>query len=430
MSSLHGGGVSIDYIEPGSAAEECGFKAGDILLTINGNPVHDAIDYMYYRGEEELTVVVSRDGEEFACIIEKDEFDDPGIVPSPIEVSTCRNKCVFCFVHQQPRGLRKSLYLRDDDYRMSFLYGNYITLTNLDEKQKLRIVEQRLSPMYVSVHATDPAVRGRMIGNPGAPDVMQELRFFVNNGIRVHTQIVLCPGYNDGEVLRRTIEDIASLGPMVLSLAVVPVGLTAHRRTELRPVTKADATDALDIINEFQETFLKERASRLVYGADELYIKAGRLFPPLENYEGLSQIENGVGMVAQFLDDAERIQIERPSGDVTACLTFTGASFFSFLTDYSAKLSNAGFDIKPVLIENDFFGRTVTVAGLLSGRDVIEQMRSHVQGRQRLIVPDVVLREGENDFLDGVTLGELSDELKVEVFVVESSPYGLLDGVL
>lgn len=430
MSPLPEGGVPIDHIEPGSAAEECGFRAGDILLSINGKRIHDAIDYMYFRGEEELTVIVSRDGEELACIIEKDEFEDPGIVPSPIEVSTCRNKCVFCFVHQQPRGLRKSLYLRDDDYRMSFLYGNYITLTNLQESQKLRIVEQRLSPMYVSVHATDPEVRAQMLGNPKAPDVMDELRYFVDSGIRVHTQIVLCPGYNDGDVLRRTIEDIASLGNMVLSLAVVPVGLTAHRRTELRPVTSEDAAETLDIIGAYQKQFLAERDGRLVFGADELYIKAGRSFPSLEEYEGLPQIENGVGMVAEFQDEAELMDIGRPSGSVTRCLTFTGESFSPFLREFSARLSGAGYDINPIKIENDFFGRTVTVAGLLSGRDVIEQLRPHANGRERLIIPDVVLREGDSDFLDGTTLNEVADELRLEVVAVESSPYGLLDGVL
>lgn len=423
-------GVLIDHIEPGSAADECGFRPGDVLLRINGNPVNDAIDYMYYRGEEELTIVVSRQGEEFTCIIEKDEYDDPGIVPSPINVATCRNKCVFCFVHQQPRGLRKSLYLRDDDYRMSFLYGNYITLTNLDEEEKRRIVDQRLSPMYVSVHATDPEVRAVMLGNPGAPDVMDELKLFVDGGIRVHTQVVLCPGYNDGEVLRRTIEDIATLGPMVISLAVVPVGLTSHRRTELRPVTKEDALLTLEMINDYQGRFLAGRGSRLVYGADELYIKAGREFPPLDEYESLPQIENGVGMVALFLDDAGAVEIEKPSGPVAACLTFTGESFFPYLQGFTARLSSAGYDILPVKVDNDFFGRTVTVAGLLSGRDIIDQLRPHARGRERLIVPDVVLREGEFDFLDGVTLKEVADALRLETVVVESSPYGLLDGVL
>jgi putative radical SAM enzyme (TIGR03279 family) len=313
---------------------------------------------------------------------------------------------------------------------MSFLYGNYITLTNLVEEQKRRIVEQRLSPMYVSVHATDPEVRGRMLGNPQAPDVMEELRYFVEGGIRVHTQIVLCPGYNDGHVLRRTIEDIASLGDMVLSLAVVPVGLTAHRRTELRPVTREDAAEALDMISSYQERFLGERAGRLVFGADELYIKAGHAFPSLEEYEGLPQIENGVGMVAEFLDVAAHVEIERPSGPVTRCLTFTGSSFFPFLEEFSVNLSGAGFDIKPVMIENDFFGRTVTVAGLLAGRDIIEQMRPHAEEHERLIIPDVVLREGEHDFLDGVTLSEVADELRLEVVAVESTPYGLMDGVL
>jgi putative radical SAM enzyme (TIGR03279 family) len=423
-------GVLIDYIEPGSAAEECGFRAGDILLSINGKPVNDTIDYMYRRGEEELTVVVSRGGEEIACIIEKDEHDDPGIVPSPINVATCRNKCVFCFVYQQPRGLRGSLYLRDDDYRMSFLYGNYITLTNLVENEKQRIVEQRLSPMYVSVHATDTEVRRHMLGNPEAPDVMDELRYFVEGGIRVHTQIVLCPGYNDGEVLRRTIADIASLGPMVLSLAVVPVGLTAHRRTELRPVSREDAVLALNMISDFQGRFFQERANRLVYGADELYIKAGRTFPPLDEYDGLPQIENGVGMVALFLDEARDIEIEKASGPVTSCLTFTGNSFFVYLKEFTGRLSAEGYDILPVMVENDFFGQTVTVAGLLSGRDVIEQLRPYAEGRERLIVPDVVLREGELDFLDGVTLKDVADELRLETVVVESSPYGLLDGVL
>lgn len=423
-------GVPIEHVEPGSPAEECGFRPGDTLLSINGQPINDAIDYMYHRGAEELHIIVSRGGEEHACIIEKDEYDDPGIVPAPIDVASCGNKCVFCFVHQQPRGLRKSLYLRDDDYRMSFLYGNYITLTNMQETEKARIIEQRLSPMYVSVHATDREVRNAMLGSLDAPDVMDELRRFVEGGIRVHTQVVLCPGYNDAGVLERTIADIGSLGPMALSLAVVPVGLTAHRRTELRPVMAEDASAALDMVERYQTRFLHERGSRLVYGADELYIKDGRAFPPLDEYEGLPQLENGVGMVALFMDDERNMEIIKPEGSPPGCLTFTGASFFPFLDGFAGRLNDAGHDIKPVLIENDFFGRTVTVAGLLSGRDVMDQLRPHARGRQRLVIPDVVLREGELDFLDGVKVEDVSRELGIEVVVVESSPYGLMDGVL
>ena len=426
-------GVSIQHIEPDSPAHECGFRAGDILLSVNGNQINDAIDYMYHRGGEELEIIVSRGGKKFSCIIEKDEYDDPGIVPAPIDVTSCRNKCVFCFVHQQPKGLRRSLYLRDDDYRMSFLYGNYITLTNLSQKEKERILSQRLSPLYISVHATDPDVRARMLGSPSAPDIIGELRVFTEAGIRLHTQIVLCPGYNDGVVLSRTIEELGSLGPMLLSLAVVPVGLTAHRRTELREVTGEDASAALAAIEGFQREFLKERGSRLVYAADELYIKAGRKrFPALTEYEELPQIENGVGMVSLFKDDARRIRIK--TADIpkrpVKCLTFTGESFYPHLKKFTDRLNKRGLSITPVRIDNDFFGRSVTVAGLLTGADVIRQLNNYAQDYDRLVIPDVVLREGEYDFLDDVGVNELASALGLETLVVESSPYGLLDGVL
>jgi putative radical SAM enzyme (TIGR03279 family) len=420
-----GKGVIVEEVEPGSPAERAGIQRGDALLSIDGYRVSDTIDYMFLRGGESFDAVVSRGGKKRKVGLELREGEDPGLLLGRFRIKTCGNNCLFCFVAQLPRGLRKSLYLRDEDYRMSFLYGNYVTLSNLTAQDKKRIVGQRLSPLYVSVHSTDRALRNRMLGNPRAPDIMKELRFLSGNRIRMHTQIVLCPGLNDGDALRRTISDLYSFYPYVESVAVVPVGLTAHRKKELRPVEKDDALAALEIIEAFQRRLRKKHGDPLVYGADELYIKAGRAFPPLGEYGELPQIENGVGMVPLFLSRARRLRPPAPESR-PRYLTFTGESFYPYFAKFIERLVKNGFDIKAVPVENTFFGNSVTVAGLLTGRDVIRALAPEARGRDVLLVPDVALREGHDVFLDDVRPGDLEKALGIKTETVESTPEGLI----
>ncbi len=422
-------GTTIEHVVPTGPAAHAGIEAGDVLLSINGHEINDFIDYMFYRNEPELQLSLVRRGKKLSVRLDAEDIagGDLGLELSHFKVKTCRNKCIFCFISQLPKGLRKTLYLRDEDYRMSFLYGNYVTLTSLTAKEKRRIVEQRLSPLYISVHATDRAVRNVILGNPKAPDIMEDLRFFRDHKIRMHTQIVLCPGVNDREVLKKTIRDLYSLYPFVSSIAVVPVGLTAHGKRKPSPVTQKDAEKALDTIESFQKRFKKKHGDPVVYASDELYIKAGRPFPGLRDFGELPQIENGVGMVPLFMSRSRRIKLDlKPSS--RKFLTFTGVSFYPFLKKLTDRLKRRGVDITLVPVENTFFGSTVTVAGLLTGRDVIKSLSGVAAEHDVLLVPDVALKDGEV-FLDDVTVKELEDALGLRGGVVESTPEGLLKGL-
>jgi putative radical SAM enzyme (TIGR03279 family) len=420
-------GLSVAGVRPRSAAARAGIARGDVLVSINGRRLEDSLDYLYHKSEPELNIVLRRHGRRQTVRLHPPEGEDPGLELGPFRIRTCRNNCVFCFVAQLPRGLRRSLYVKDEDYRMSFLYGNYITLTNLSEADRKRIARLRLSPLYISVHTTDPALRARMLGNPAAGDVMKDLRFFRDHKIRMHAQIVLCPGLNDGRELERTIRELHSLHPYLLSIAVVPVGLTAHRKTKLQPVRKDDAASALESIGAFQRRFMKKHGSAVVYGADELYIKAGRPFPPLKEYGDLHQLENGVGMVPLFLWRARKIKSAPPSP--LRYLTFTGRSFHPYLRKFTDRLARHGLDITPVMVENSFFGESVTVTGLLTGRDVIMALAGNTDGYDALVIPDEVLREGRDVFLDDVTVKDMENALGLKTVVVESTPEGLLKGV-
>ena len=323
-------GLKIEEIHAGSLAERSGLLAGDILLSINSHVLRDPIDFMYYSGDDKLDMKVKRGDKEFDIKITRKDEIEFGIEFKCHKVATCRNNCIFCFVRQLPKGLRKTLYIKDEDYRMSFLYGNYITLSNLSAADKKRIVEQRLSPLYISVHSTNRSVRNKLLGNPKGPDIMKELKFFFDNKLRFNAQIVLCPGYNDGKELQQTINNLYRFYPYVLSIAVVPVGLTMHRKQNIRPVEKEDAEQALKIIGTAQKRFLKKHGNPIVYGADELYLKAGQPLPPLREYGDLYQIENGVGMVPLFLSQARKIKIPRILPHKKKFLTFTGIFFLSF----------------------------------------------------------------------------------------------------
>jgi putative radical SAM enzyme (TIGR03279 family) len=313
---------------------------------------------------------------------------------------------------------------------MSFLFGNYVTLTNLKKEDKKRIVAQKLSPLYISVHATSKSVRNKLLGNAKAPDILKELKFLADNKIRLHTQIVLCPGYNDGKELSRTIHDLHCFYPYVSSVAVVPVGLTMYRRLTVRPVGKEDAREALKIIESFQKRFKKKHGDPVVYGADELYIKAEIPFPPLKEYGDFPQIENGVGMVALFMNRVRKLNMPKSLPRKKRFLTITGMSFYPFLKKFLKLLNTEGFNIELLPVENKYFGTSVTVSGLLTGRDIIKTLLDRTDSKDVVLVPDVVLIEGENMFLDDITLKDMEEALGTAVKKIESTPEGLIQGIV
>lgn len=423
-------GVEIAAVEAGGAAARAGLLPGDRLVAVNGQRIRDGLDLMFHVHDPELEFLISRKEKlhRIAAASAEGRGGELGIALKPFKTRACRNNCLFCFVSQLPRGMRRPLYLKDDDYRMSFLYGNYVTLTNLSAEDKKRIVEQRLSPLYLSVHATDTTLRNLLLGNQQAPPILRELKFLADHKIRMHTQIVLCPGYNDGRQLTKTITDLYRFYPYVMSIAVVPVGLTAHRKKALRPVERADAAACLDAVHRFQTRFKRKHGECIVYGADELYIKAEREFPPLADYGELPQIENGVGLAPLFLHQLRRVKAQ-PAAPERRFVTFTGVSFYPYLMKLVAKLKKGGVDIEALPVENTFFGPAVTVAGLLTGRDVIKTLSGAVQKDQTLLLPDVVLREGADVFLDDVTKEDLEQLLGVKVVVVESTPKGLVEAI-
>ncbi|RPI38405.1 MAG: DUF512 domain-containing protein, partial [Nitrospiraceae bacterium] len=353
-----------------------------------------------------------------------------GITVRPFKIKTCRNNCIFCFVKQLPKGLRKSLYIKDEDYRLSFLYGNYMTLSNITPEDKKRIIEQRLSPLYISVHTTNRTLRNRMLGNPKAQDIMKELKFFSDNKIRMHIQIVFCPGFNDGRELQNTIKDIYKFYPYVSSIAVVPVGLTRHRKLALQPVAKDEALASIEIVESFQKRFRKKHGEQIVYCSDEMYIKAEKTFPPLTEYGALPQIENGVGMVPLFINQARKVRIPKGLPHKKKFLTFTGKSFYPYLMKFIKRLTeHDNVNITVIPIENEFFGGSVTVTGLLTGRDIIKALHDNTDSYEILIVPDVVLKEGDNVLLDEVSLTDIEEATGLKTAVTDGTPQGFIDTI-
>ncbi len=423
-------GAEIETVLPGSPAHAAGMSVGDVISSINGNAVADVIDYFFHCSEEELNFVVRRKDKRLSFRLTVTEGGKAGIEVKPFKVRTCVNRCLFCFVSQLPKGLRKTLYVKDEDYRMSFLYGNYVTLTNLSSQDRKRIAQQRLSPLYLSVHSTDTAVRNAMLGNARAQDILKEITFFKENRIRMHCQIVLCPGFNDGGQLQKTIRDLYRFYPYVSSIAVVPVGLTAHRKSavKLDRVEKEDAVRAIEMIDAFQRRFRKKHGDSIVYAADELYITAGVDFRSINEYGDLPQVENGVGMTPLFMHQARREKIPQVKIN-KRFVVFTGVSFYPYLSKFIDRFRKTGIEIEAVPVENTYFGKSVTVTGLLTGRDVMKTLSEVVKKDDILLVPDVVMREGDHVFLDDISVGDLEELLGIRAVVVKSTPRGLADAV-
>jgi len=415
----------VESIAPDGIAEEIGIRPGDRIVSINGHVLRDVIDFQFYGADEALTIVTLRGNREITYEVERDLDEDLGIeftTPTFDGIRRCRCHCVFCFVHQMPPGLRPTLYLRDDDYRYSFLFGNFITLTNLDEQDWARLAEQRISPLYVSVHATAPALRASLMGTPLASDIVGLLRRLGELGIEAHTQIVMVPGINDGEVLSRTIADLAGLYPTVQSIALVPVGLTRYHREGLRTMTAQECADLAQAIAPYQASFRAELGSDLVYLADEIYLQAGLPIPPAERYDEFAHLENGVGLVRVLLDEWEDLRslvgAARPTpGRVSVVCGALIAPVLGRIISELAVLTGADYRLIPVT--NQFFGPAVTVSGLLTGQDVLAELRRQGIG-DRVVLPRIMFDSQGQRTLDDLTVEDLMRELGVRVDLASS----------
>ena len=408
------GGV-IAEVHPGSIAAELGLRPGDALLAINGHVLRDVIDYRFYGAEEELELVVERGGEQIVYRVERGYDQELGLEfaePTNDGLRRCNNRCEFCFLKGLPPGMRHSLYVKDDDYRYSFLFGNFITLTNLAEDDWDRLAEQRLSPLYVSVHATDLALRRRILGNPAAPDVVEQLKRLGSLGIQVHAQIVLIPDLNDGPHLARSVADLAVLHPTVQSIAVVPLGLTRHHRAPFRTYAPDEAKPILAQISAWQREYRRQHGLSLVYASDEWYLLAGLEVPLSEEYDGFPQLENGVGLTRVFLDEGFRVSgCKFQVGKVTLVC---GTLIAPVLERKAAELSPVAVEVMPV--ENHFFGPTVTVSGLLTGRDVVEALRGCDLG-DVVFLPRAMFDASGELTLDDVSPAAIGEKLGVRIEV-------------
>jgi putative radical SAM enzyme (TIGR03279 family) len=425
-------GLIVDSVMPGSIAEELELEPGDRLVSINGHALRDVIDYNYFGADDSLILEVEKeDGELWEVEVEREEGEPLGLTfPAPAP-ARCGNQCVFCFVHQLPKGLRAPLYVKDEDYRLSFLYGNYVTLANIGRAEIERIKEQRLSPLYVSVHATEPALRERLLGKSGILAILEVMKELAEARITMHCQIVLCPGLNDGAAFAQTVQDLAQMYPFVASLAVVPVGLTGHREklAELTPLTRDFAASFVTEWGEKSRELAERLGEPFMFLADEFYIKGELSFPALESYGDLPQLENGVGMIPLFLSEAEQVLEEAEKVRDLKFTVVTGESPYRYISDFTKRLADlTGATINPVAVKNNLFGPSVTVTGLVSGRDIIAALRGSELG-ELVLVPDVMLKEGEGVFLDDLSVDDLERELGTEVLVVESTPYGIYDAL-
>ena len=418
-------GGAISSVHPDSIGAEIGLEPGDRLLSINGHALRDQVDFQYYGAEEELALVVERAGQRHRISVERDYDEDLGIeFAEPVfgGLRLCTNRCPFCFVQQMPKGMRRSLYVHDDDYRYSFLLGNFVTLTNLTEEDWQRIGEQRLSPLFVSIHATDLDVRRQLLGKPDAPDILEQLSRLSRAGIVVHGQIVIVPGINDGDVLRCSIADLAGLWPTVQTLALVPVGLTRFHRGDIHNLDGEDARRALDTVAEFSPLIRQRFDSTWLYPSDELYLLAGAPLPDAAFYDDSAHLENGVGMVRGLLDDWAEAREGLTRGDLTGrCITLVcGTLIAPILSEPVAALAEeTGLWVDLVPVTNRFFGETVTVSGLLTGGDVLAVLSGRELGEIVFLPRAMFDADGERT-LDDLGLDSLSEELGVPVALVST----------
>lgn len=428
----------IKEIEAGSIADELGLEPGDRLLAINDNEIEDVFDYHYYVNDEELVLLVEKpDGEQWELEIEKDYEEDLGIVFEQglmDEYRSCRNKCMFCFIDQMPKGMRDTLYFKDDDSRLSFLQGNYITLTNMSDHDIERIVRYHLEPINISFHTTNPELRCRMLHNRFAGDALRKVKTLYEGRIQMNGQIVLCKGINDGEELERSIRDMAEYLPYLQSVSVVPVGLTKYREglEPLESFTREDARQVLDIIHRWQKKLYEKWGLHFIHAGDEWYILAEEEVPEEERYDGYLQLENGVGMLRLLENEFEEayalLQGDTMARSVSVATGLLAAPYIQKFAD-RLKEKYPNTDIKVWPIKNEFFGEKITVSGLITGQDLVKQLKGQDLG-ERLLLPCNMFRSQEEVFLDDMTLSELKDTLQVEADIVKSSGQDFIDAVL
>lgn len=420
----------------GSIANEMDIEAGDVLVSINGAEIRDIIDYQFYAHDDYVVLeVIKANSDLWSVEIDKDWDEDLGLVFDNIifdQMKSCKNRCLFCFVDQLPPGMRKSLYIKDDDYRYSFLYGNFITLTNLQEKDWQKIISMHLSPLYVSIHSIDPELRTKILGNKKAADIRKDLQRLSDAGIKIHTQIVLCPGLNDGVFLKQSIEELAEY-PCVQSLGIVPVGLTRFRAklSELNIFSQEQSRQLIELINKYQVQYRKRKNIGFIYLADEFYIKAGLDFPPASYYDDYCQIENGIGLARMFLDEFALLERSLPDKvNHNEAYIVTGLSAMPVLEVVIKRLNQIeGLNVSLIPVENHFFGGNVSVTGLLTGRDIINTLAQNYQGK-RVILPEIIFKEGYDILLDDISLEEIRQNTGSDILTVNSSARSLIEAII
>lgn len=431
----------ITGVEPNSLAEKKKISPGDTLLRINGHDIEDVLDYQFYITEESVTAELLSGGKPIAVSFVKQQYEDLGLEFSTYlmdEKRSCRNNCVFCFIDQLPPGLRESLYFKDDDARLSFLMGNYITLTNLTERDVARIIEMHISPVNISVHTTNPELRVRMMRNKNAGRVLEILPRLAKAGIKINCQLVLCPGFNDGAELTRSLNDLAALYPSVENIAVVPVGLTKYRDglAALRPYSPTDALAVVQTVEAFGERLFKAHGTRLAFAADEFYLKAGLTVPGADFYEAFNQLENGVGLLALLQSEFESALRQYdpldglPESSERGVAIATGVAAAPFLDKLARMAQNslAGLTCKVYPIINEFFGEQITVAGLVTGADLVAQLKGQML-YDELLIPSVMLKSDSDLFLDDMRVDQVANQLGVKVTPVDSDGYALFDAI-
>lgn len=434
--------VKITEIEKGSRLYGCGVREGDVLISVNGNEIRDVLDYRFYITERELTLLFSRDGEEYTVSLRKGTYDDIGLgfeTPLMDKKHTCTNQCIFCFVDQMPKGLRDTLYFKDDDSRLSFLHGNYITMTNMKREDIERIIKMRISPINVSVHTTNPELRVKMMKNRFAGEVLSYLPMLAEAGIELCTQLVLCPGINDGEELMRSMHDLVKLCPSLISCAAVPVGITKFRDglCPLRTYTPEEAREVIRTVNMFGDYCKREYGSRIFTAADEFYLCAGLPIPDEDYYEGYPQLENGVGLIRSLTEDL-RYYLEDEFVAPDECnervLAVTGYAAYGTVCEVADMLREKipGLTVDVLKVRNDFFGDTVTVAGLLTGVDMREAILEATKEKKytRVVIPHATLKADEDVFLCGMTLCELESAVGLPVYAAKNEPDALVEAFI
>lgn len=428
----------ITSIDHGSPAEKAGISAGEKLISVNGKPIVDVLDYKFYcydpkleleletpDGDTRLLHVVKREGQELGLNFETYLMD---------KARRCSNNCIFCFIDQNPKGMRESIYFKDDDSRLSFLLGNYITMTNLSEREIQRIIDLHISPVNVSIHTTDPELRCKMLGNRFAGRGFELMQKFAQAGIRMNAQIVVCPGWNDGTALMNTMHDLASLHPMVEGCSVVPFGMTEHREglVQIQPFDAVSARNTVELVDDFGTKCKNYYGDRIFYCSDEFYIKAGMPLPDEEYYEGYNHLENGVGMLRLLKEEfVSALKFEEPEGAPLPAAIVTGQAAAPYLKELVDLANEKWHNITAEVyaIENDFFGHSITVAGLVTGGDIVRQLKDKKLPK-RMLIPENMLRSGEDVFLDDMRVSQVEAQLGVEITVVPCDGGALLDEII